>query len=533
MVAKLVVIGDSISQGFMSGSISRTDISYPAMIAKSLNDDDFLVPDFAGEDGLPLNIESLLRILAERYGSSINLLELPLAAISAYSYLDRVEDYWERGRGSMPTKPMGVRGDYPSTDLPLHRNLAVWGFELADCDTISEGLCRRVISPATDDMLPTKQLVEFSMYRTARRTLNPLLDDRYQALTQLDAAKEIKERQGGIENLIFFLGANNCLATVMELGIDWSEQADIRRFAHQRKCNLWQPEHFRRLLDRVVPKINEIGADRVFIGTIPHITILPVARGVSLSEDASQWRDDKGYFEYYTHFWIWDDEFRKAPKRFPHLTREEARLIDATIDEYNAAIKEAADKNGWHVVDLYQLLEDLAYRRQFEKPRFKFPPELVAALEKNPLTKERVIRKPAPVPAAAVVSPSIDERIKAAPALAEEYEVCLDTRYFHLNRKAANPKDKYEGGLFSLDGVHPTTIGYGIIANEFLKVMEDAGVKASPLNWDEIVAADTLVTDLPANVANLRKMLGFLSSKTPLPELIKIIGGDLTNPGRD
>ena len=32
------------------------------------------------------------------------------------------------------------------------------------------------------------------------------------------------------------------------------------------------------------------------------------------------------------------------------------------------------------------------------------------------------------------------------------------------------------GGLFSLDGVHPTTIAYGLVAQEFVRVMEEAGV---------------------------------------------------------
>ena len=33
-----------------------------------------------------------------------------------------------------------------------------------------------------------------------------------------------------------------------------------------------------------------------------------------------------------------------------------------------------------------------------------------------------------------------------------------------------------DGGLFSLDGVHPTTIAYGVLAQEVMKVMELAGV---------------------------------------------------------
>ena len=32
------------------------------------------------------------------------------------------------------------------------------------------------------------------------------------------------------------------------------------------------------------------------------------------------------------------------------------------------------------------------------------------------------------------------------------------------------------GGLFSLDGVHPTTVGYGLIAQEMIDIMVRAGV---------------------------------------------------------
>ena len=36
LVAKLITIGDSISQGFMSGGAARTDLSYSTLIAQSL-----------------------------------------------------------------------------------------------------------------------------------------------------------------------------------------------------------------------------------------------------------------------------------------------------------------------------------------------------------------------------------------------------------------------------------------------------------------------------------------------------------------
>jgi hypothetical protein len=64
------------------------------------------------------------------------------------------------------------------------------------------------------------------------------------------------------------------------------------------------------------------------------------------------------------------------------------------------------------------------------------------------------------------------------------------------------------GGLFSLDGVHPTTIGYGIIAQEFINVMCRAGVefrhpngtpRPGPIrvDFDRLIRLDTLLTKPP------------------------------------
>lgn len=60
------------------------------------------------------------------------------------------------------------------------------------------------------------------------------------------------------------------------------------------------------------------------------------------------------------------------------------------------------------------------------------------------------------------------------------------------------------GGLFSLDGVHPTNIGYALLANEFIEVMNaHFGAAIPPLGDDElaaILASDPLVFAAPAPV---------------------------------
>ena len=49
------------------------------------------------------------------------------------------------------------------------------------------------------------------------------------------------------------------------------------------------------------------------------------------------------------------------------------------------------------------------------------------------------------------------------------------------------------GGVFSLDGVHPTNTGYAVVANEFIKALDDAGADIPPLLVEPVADADPLV----------------------------------------
>lgn len=493
MPAKLVVIGDSLSQGMMSASIYQPEISYPAMIARCLgavptkgtaspDRPSFRIPDFSGEGGLPVNLERVLRLLVERYGASVDWAEVLPAALSIRSFIDRVEDYWERGDGSRA-----------STTGPVHHNLSVFGFKLGDCDTLTEANCRQAIPEPRDDLLA--QIPESAMARGARRTLNPRFDKRLENLTQLDLARAIGQREGRIENLIFWLGANNALGTVTNLKIQWSKASDLLLSSHQLRANLWRPEHFRALLDRITPKLAAIDAERVFIGTIPHVTIPPISRGITPGKSGDEARSSDGYYECYTQFWVWDDEFEKAPERFSYLTREDARTIDLTIDSYNEMLKAEAQKRGWYLVDICQALDDMAFRRQGGETSYVFPPAMLEAFRTHPGTKDWLTPEGQRVP---------------------------DTRYLRIVTEGG--QTQYTGGLFSLDGFHPTTVGYGLVAEEFLKVMKQAGTAIQqPLNWKAIISVASLLNEPPANLESLRQTLGFLYNRTPLRDLIEAL----------
>ena len=473
---RLAVVGDSLSQGFMSGAISRCDIAWPVWIADALGiRDEFLIPQFNHFGGLPLNIEFVLRTLSEHYGPSINWWELGPAIVRVREMLDDTEDYWERGRGSLPA----------SRRVSYH-NLSVWGFEVRDTYTVSEGVCRSAIGPPSDDLL--RQVPEMAMYRTARRVLNSDFGNMAMEWSQLDAIEQIA-RTDGIENLVVLIGANNALGTVTSLSVRHSEEQDLFRLPHERTCNLYLPQHFERLYHEMAQRIERIdNVEHVYLGTVPHVTIPPATRGVSPNGTF-----ENGYFEYYTRPWIWDDDFDKD--RHPHLTRAQAIQIDGFIDQYNTVIGAVVDRHdNWHKVDLCQLLDDVAFRRHQGNPPFAWPSGLVRALKTH-------------------LKYLVEGR----------NTVLLDSRFIRSDASNANQLEK--GGFFSLDGVHPTTIGYGVMADVVMSSMKDAGVHfESDLNWDGIVQADTLVNSPPEMLSNLQDTLSFVDSRGLLSSVFEQFG---------
>jgi len=68
----------------------------------------------------------------------------------------------------------------------------------------------------------------------------------------------------------------------------------------------------------------------------------------------------------------------------------------------------------------------------------------------------------------------------------------VNTVYYTVDRKA----NMTAGGVFSLDGVHPTAIGHGLIAHEFIQVFRKAGVDVPrELDWNAIAASDSLYSN--------------------------------------
>jgi hypothetical protein len=52
----------------------------------------------------------------------------------------------------------------------------------------------------------------------------------------------------------------------------------------------------------------------------------------------------------------------------------------------------------------------------------------------------------------------------------------------------------FQGGLFSLDGLHPTNTGYAVIANEFIKTMNRSlGTDIPPVSIQQVSKTDPLI----------------------------------------
>ncbi|MFH5831470.1 hypothetical protein ACG2F4_02895 [Halalkalibaculum sp. DA3122] len=462
---KLVVIGDSISQGFNNGGIYRTDLNFPSFLAQCFKPQPtFDQPNFTAQAGIPLNLEVLVRGLEDEYGDSIEWNEYLPAAGHLYSTLRRIKRYWE---GHF--KPLANE-----RSMPYH-NQSIWGFAMNDAWMVNEKMSREYIKVHRETYSVFNVLPDHAMYITACMVLNPSFSEKFSDFTQIDNARYLQEH-GGIENLIVTMGHNNIIGAITDLRFEYSEPEDLEQPPSERNYTVYRPEHFETEYRKLAERISSIGAKRVITPTIPYVTIPPAVRGIN--EDLS--RERGGYFDYYTRFWIWDTDFN--PDVHPHFTKDEAIKLDMIVDEYNQIIRTIAEEYGWIVVPLNRYVSAIANRRLRGQIKVPFPKDFCQAMKRNPATAHLV---------------------------EDPKNLKISTDYLRLDRETGKV---YKGGIFSLDGIHPTTIGYGLMAHLYYETMKDNGVKFDrALDWDFIIRNDTLVTDPPHLLVELRNLLRFLS----------------------
>lgn len=469
MTVKLLTIGDSISQGFMSFAAARTDLAYSTLIAEKLGltpgTPDYRFPKWA-EGGLPLNLEMLLRKLQDKYGTDIDGLDWASLPHTFGNIVGRVEDYYERGAGRADRIMLDSEGN--PTDF--FHNIAVQGSKIADAWLVTPGLCKQVLKkplPINNSLLRFWEdgslgTPDREYYRTALKVLNPSLAEKYDGHHALRWLEKHAVEDDGVENLILWLGGNNALSTVISLKINPTEDnPHVRPHTLSRRereeiweWHLWRlgdfEAEYEALMKRVVAIMqqNKHKDWKVFIGNIPLITIAPIIKAFGKSEDIV----GKGhYFDTYTWFLRTQQPSLDDTNQ---LEKHKALFIDDMIRQYNVFIKQHLEdlnnelgQTHFHLVDVSEALDKLAYKRNDGKVKYKFPKYFDT------------------------INPKVD------------------TRYYCVNEK----KELKEGGIFSLDGIHPSAIGQGLIAWEFLKIMQDAGVVAdTDLDWDKIFDSDKL-----------------------------------------
>jgi hypothetical protein len=477
---RLVSLGDSLTQGFQSGAIFNTALSYSALIAQMLGKIDFRFPSYGGPgDGLPLNLERLVRELERQFGDTLDWWEFAPGLIAVRQFLDEIEDYWERGPGSA----------VPDMNAPFNHNLAVYGWDLRNTLSRTADLCLDVIAanPPTDDFL--NQIVENANERAALRVLNSARDAKgnslapLRAAAALGAAGTVETQTGdGIETLILMIGANNALGSILTFNVSWSDLGydDMSR---NDRYTVWRPIHFEAEWNKIVAELKQIRARHIIISTVPHVTIAPLARGVG-----GKIEPGSRYFPYYTYPWLDNKSF--DPAKNPHITAQEARAIDSAIDQYNdlivASVRQARQEGrDWYLFELSGLLDRVAFRRYLEDPAAR------------PSWWDEV--------GGAYTLPPALQNLSPPP----------DSRFFESDRNG-----RQQGGVFSLDGIHPTTISYGIMAQELMAIMQRAGVKfyqpdgtersTVQIDFQRLIQQDSLISNPPKALSSGLSLIGWL-----------------------
>ena len=470
-MGKLFVIGDSISQGFRSGATAFSENAFSTYLADALDlrSDQFQYLKWP-ETKLKLDLEGFFRRCQKKYGNSVNAVEWIQIFFDAAGFRQETKDYYERGKGSLHQKA-------PNFSKLFTDNCAVEGMRVADAWEVTPHLCQKVIKAHANGDTSKRELgASDSFYRAAHRVLNPQDDrdfDGYSAISWLEHAAKTE----GVDNLILWLGANNALGTIIDLGTpritkgkggleNLREPPPPGKKEKKTEYNLWHPDDFHsdyaKLINKVIEamKNNTTSNWKAYVGTIPLVTIAPLLEGfgeerlvkdISLQDSHSN--NEFRYYQYYKRYGVKESTAIRSING--HIKFRDARLIDSAIAEYNQNIRtiideanESLKRNAFIVVDISTTLSQMAWKRNSGMPTYNYPGEL------------RWLSPP------------------------------LNTKFYRTNKKG----EIADGGLFSLDGIHPSVIGQGVIAHEFLKAMKTNGSASDQanINWDRVKNEDEL-----------------------------------------
>lgn len=458
MALKFCVVGDSLAQGFQDLAVGDPTWSFPAIMARAAGQtpgttarSEFRVPAVP-TPSLPIDVYAALANAERAVGPTIDSAAKQARLLRAmYRYGRAVKRFYERGAGrALPEFP-GV-----------YHNLGLFGmttFEAAHLDAVG---CEWMIAhaPFLKRHFP---LPSASQYRIARWVLNP--DGKRPRATQLDnldflvnGRPELGIAAEPLDAVILWLGANDCLGTVVDLQVTDMENHDPgQTVAERRRFNLTSQAQFERDFRTVADRVQTIlrhQNTQVFVATVPDVTIPPLVRGIR--------RGRAPDFAFYARFFVPDDASRLLHET---LSVKEIEHISRRVASYNATIARIASEKSWTLVPMHDVLNRLAVRRR--------------GCEDDP-----------------------GRPLRAYYAACPDHPLLgLDPIPSLLMLRTAEDGRRIAGGLTSLDGVHPSTAGYGIVAEVLLEALSRAGIAdADPqqIPWRDVIAADRCLARGPA-----------------------------------
>jgi hypothetical protein len=452
----LITLGDSLTLGFQNGAVCSTKFSYPSILAKLLEDKYFQTVSFTAQGGLPLNMEVLLKGIEEEFGTEIGWDDSVQLTNSLVSTLLRVKRYWEQdwahyNNGEKLKQPYSNQSLFSATVNDI--------FLLTDAD------CKQILEKQVSVGNRFQLLPQNAFYTAARKIINPNLSP-FELNSSLFSNVKWFSDHGGIEHFIVYLGANNLIGAITDLKVVEATRDDLLKKPFDRNVTVYSSQLFQQSFENLAVQLSELSINHIYTATIPDITKLPLLQKIEINDE---------YI--YTHIWVKKNDFDKDIH--PFLREDEIIHIQNMLFEYNLIIKKTAQIHGWKVLDVYSLVEKL-HLGQFDEA---VPAAAIRALRKNKKTRYLIN---------------------------DDSSLNMDTQFAELDEST---EELIHGGIFSLDGLHPSTFAYGLIAFGFQQLMQQNGQDFNEVfDWDKIIENDSLLTDTPLLINDLRKALYFISA---------------------
>jgi lysophospholipase L1-like esterase len=463
-IHKLVALGDSLVQGFRDGAISDPAFSFPLLLAKALHPSvRFDQAHFPEYGGLPLNLDVIIRSLESVVGDSMEPGEWHKAVLHVMRHINLTRRFWSK----LPVP------DANGHLTPFH-NQSVWGAGISDTWVLSGEAAQREMLQNRPRLAVLGLLPDHAQYITAQRVLNPSALPERQLWSMIDNVRWFADN-GGIENLVVWIGSNNIVGAVTSLNVRFASPGDAGRMPGRRRGTVTPPEEFQRLYRRLAEELSGMKIKNIFAATLPDVTKVPLLAAPGLSLNASQ----KYASEQLTHPWLIQDGI--ILPGVPFLTKDDISVLQKTIGAYNRIIGETNDAFGIQTVPASRWIDALPGIAVPNNKRL-FPEALARALTNSPNTAHLVTNDGTPM---------------------------LTTSYPQRNAEGK----LIQGGIFSLDALHPTVTGYALIAHLFRLVMKKSGVLfEAELPWGQIISSDQLLQNPPHLLSDLNSVLRIFSA---------------------